>query len=74
MRYDITCNDIIALHLHEDIIVNGCECMVDKSILRLVLIRWAWLNGTTSNRVARLIKMVKKMCRVSAKKDRSSIG
>ena len=62
MRHDITCNGIIALHLHGDIALNGCECMVDKSTLCLVLIRWARLNWTTSNRVARLIKMVKKIC------------
>ena len=62
MRHDITCNDIIALHLHGDIALNGYECMVDKSTLFLVLIGWARLNGTTFHRVARLIKMVKKIC------------
>ena len=62
MRHDITCNGIIALHLHEDIALNGCECMVDKSTLRLALIGWARLNGTTSNKVAQLIKMIKKIC------------
>ena len=48
--------------MHMDIALNGCECMVNESTLRLVLIRWARLNGTTSNRVAWLIKMVKKKC------------
>ena len=48
--------------MHRDIALNGCECMVKESTLRLVLIGWAWLNGTTSNRVARLSKMVKKKC------------
>ena len=62
MRHDITCNGINALHLHGDIALNECECMVDKSTLHLVLIGWARLNGTTSNRVARLIKMIKKIC------------
>ena len=62
MRHDITCNGIIALHLHGNIALNGCECMVDKLTLSLVLIGWTQLNGTTSNRVARLIKMVKKIC------------
>ena len=62
MQHDITCNSIIALHLHGDIALNECECMVDKSTLHLVLIGWARLNWTTSNRVARLIKMVKKIC------------
>ena len=62
MRHDITCNGKIALHLHGHIALNGCECMVDKSTLRSVLIEWARLNGTTSNRVARLIKMAKKIC------------
>ena len=38
-------NDIIALHMHGDIAVNECECMVGKSTLRLVfdwvdLIKW----------------------------------
>ena len=27
---------IFALHMHEDISLNGCECMVSKSILHLV--------------------------------------
>ena len=62
MRHDITCNGIIALHLHGDIALNRCECMVDKSTLRLVLIGWARFNGTTSNRIAQLIKMVNKIC------------
>ena len=62
MRHDITCNGIIALHLHGDIALHGCECMVDKSTLRLVLIAWAKLNGTTSNKVTRLIQMIKKIC------------
>ena len=48
--------------MYMGIALNGCECMVNKSTLRLVLIGWALLNGTTSNRVARLIKMVKKKC------------
>ena len=29
-------NDIIALHMHGDIALNGCECMVCKSTWRLV--------------------------------------
>ena len=29
-------NDIIALHMHGDIALNGCECMVGKSTLCLV--------------------------------------
>ena len=29
-------NDIIALHMHGDIALNGCECMVGNSTLRLV--------------------------------------
>ena len=48
--------------MHGDIALNGCECMVGKSILCLVS-NWAGsVNGTTSNRVAQLIKMVKKIC------------
>ena len=52
----------IAFHMHGDIALNGCECMLDESTLRLVLILWARLNGTMSNRVAQLNKMVKKIC------------
>ena len=48
--------------MHGDIVLNGCECMVYELTLRLVLIKWAQLNGTTSNRVAWLKKMVKKIC------------
>ena len=38
-------NDIIALHMHGDIALNGCEYMVGKSTLRLVfdwmgLVKW----------------------------------
>ena len=47
--------------MHGDIELNGCKCMVGKSTA-LVLIGWARLNGTTSNRVVRLIEMVKKIC------------
>ena len=36
--------------------------MVGKSILRLVFDWEDSVNGTTSNRVAQLIKMVKKIC------------
>ena len=45
-----------------DIALNGCECMVGKLTLRLVFDWVGLVNGTTSNRVARLIKMVKKIC------------
>ena len=45
-----------------DIALNGCECIVGKSTLCLVFIRWAQLNGTTSIRVARIMKMVNKIC------------
>ena len=48
--------------MHGDIAVNGCECMVNESTLHLVFDWWARLSGTTSNKVARLIKMVKKIC------------
>ena len=52
----------IALHMHGDIALNGCECMVGKSTLRLVFNWVGSVNGTTSNKVARLNKMVKKIC------------
>ena len=49
----------IALHMHGDIALNGCECMINESTLHWYLI-WgggggggARFNGTTSNRVAR---------------------
>ena len=29
-------NGIIALHMHRDIVLNGCECMVGKSTLHSV--------------------------------------
>ena len=48
--------------MHGDITFNGCECMVGKSTLRLVFDWVGSVNGTTSNKVAQLIKMVKKIC------------
>ena len=48
--------------MHGDIALNGCECMVGKSTLRWCLIGWTLLNGTTSNKVAWLNKMVKEIC------------
>ena len=44
--------------MHEDIALSVCECMVGESTLRLM----GSVNGTTFNRVARLNKMVKKIC------------
>ena len=38
----IYCNDIIALHMHGDIALNGCECMVGKSTLGLV---FDWISS-----------------------------
>ena len=54
MRHDITYNDIITL--------NERECMVNESTLCLVFDWVDSVNGTTSNRAARLNKMVKKIC------------
>ena len=48
--------------MHEDITLNECECMVGKSTLCLVFDWVNSVNGTTSNIVARLNKMVKKTC------------
>ena len=42
--------------------LNGCECMVGKLTLYLVFDWVGSVNETTSNIVARLIKMVKKIC------------
>ena len=52
----------IALHMHEDMALNGCECMVGKSTLHLVFDWVGSVNGRTFNRVARLNNMVKKIC------------
>ena len=52
----------IALRVHGYITLNGCECMVGKSTLCLVFDWVGSINGTTSNRAARLNKMVKKIC------------
>ena len=52
----------IALHMHRDITLSGCKCMVGKSTLRLVSDLVGSINGTVSNRVAQLNKMVKKVC------------
>ena len=48
--------------MHGDIAINGREFMFGKSTLRLVLIGWARLKGTTSNRVAQKMNMEKKIC------------
>ena len=48
--------------MHGDITLSGCEYMVDKSTLHLVFDWVGSVNGTTSNRVRRLNKMVKKIC------------
>ena len=52
----------IVLNMHGDFALNGCECMVNELTLCLVFDWWARLNGTTSNRVAWLSKVVKKIC------------
>ena len=52
----------IALHMHGDIALNECECMVEESTLHLVFDWVAQSSGTKSNRVARLNKVVKKTC------------
>ena len=52
----------IAFHMQGGIALNGCECMVGKSILRLVFDWVGLINGTTSNIVEWLNKMVKKIC------------
>ena len=52
----------IALHMHGDITLNGCECTVGKSILCFVFDLVGSIDGTTSNRVAQLNKMVMNIC------------
>ena len=48
--------------MYEDIALNGCECMVSRSILCLVFDRVGSVNGITFNRVTRLNKILKKIC------------
>ena len=48
--------------MHGDIALNGCECMVGKSTLCLMFDWVDLVNGTKSNRFARLNKIVKKIC------------
>ena len=48
--------------MHVEIALNGCECMVGKSTLRLVFDWVGSVNGTTSNIIAMLNKIVKKIC------------
>ena len=48
--------------MHVDIALNGCECMVGKSMLCFVFDWVGSVNGTMFNRVVRLNKMVKKIC------------
>ena len=43
----------IALHMHGDIALNECECMINELTLHWCLIGWAGLNRITSNKVAR---------------------
>ena len=59
----------LALHMQGDIALNGCECMVGKSTLFLVFDWVGSINGTTSNRVVGLNKMVKKTCVGISKKE-----
>ena len=71
MRRDITCNDIIALHMHRYMALNGCECMVGKSTLRLV---FDWMGSVKWDNVqqSRTVDCGKEnMCQVSASWDRS---
>ena len=63
----------IALHMHGDNALNGCECMINESTLRLVFDWVGSVNGTTSNRVAWLHE-TKNMCRVLGRRDRSPLG
>ena len=39
---------IIALHMHGDIALNGCECMVGKSTQRLV---FGWVGSVKSDNI-----------------------
>ena len=48
--------------MHRDIALYEWECMVGKSTLHFVLDWVALVNGTMSNRVTQLNKMVKKIC------------
>ena len=48
--------------MHGDIALNGCECMVNESTLRLVFDWVGLVKWDKSNKVARLIEMIKKIC------------
>ena len=48
--------------MHGDIALNGCECIFNESTPRLMFDWVGSVNGITSNRVAWLNKMVKKIC------------
>ena len=48
--------------MHGNIALNVCECMVNESTLSLVFDWVSLVNGIKSNKVTRLIKMVKKIC------------
>ena len=48
--------------MHGDIALNGCECIVNESTLRLMFDWVGSVNGITFNRVTWLNKMVKKIC------------
>ena len=48
--------------MHWDIALNKRECMVGNQHCVWSLIGLARINGTMSNRVARFIEMLKKIC------------
>ena len=65
-------NDIIALHIHGNIALNGCKCIVGKSTLRLV---FDWVGSVKWDNVQQSCTVdwngMEIMCRVSASWDRS---
>ena len=58
----ITCSDILHCICKGNIVFHWCECMVGRSTLRLMFDWVGSVNGTTSNRVARLHE-TENMCR-----------
>ena len=59
-RYDMQWH--LALNMHGDIALNGLSLWLVNQHCIFCLIGWAQLNGTTSNRVAQFMEMLKKIC------------
>ena len=67
----------IALHMHGDIALNGCECMINESTLHWYLI-WGGggldLMGQRPTELHGFIHENETMCRVSVRRNKSPLG